>query len=63
MSCVQWVEMETETFCFLSLSPGLSKIHFDVQVFLLKFVHVKYIWVQVGAHEVFETVKLLLVSL
>ena len=47
----------------LSQTPGLSKFHFDVLVFVLEFVKVRYRWVHVHAHEVFETVKLLLAGL
>ena len=42
--------------------PGLSKFLFYIHVFLLKYVHVKHIWVHVCAREIFETVKLLLAS-
>ena len=45
------------------LATGLSKFHFDAHVFLLKFVHVKEIWVHVRVREVFKTVKLLVASL
>ena len=47
---------------FLCTDTGLSKSHFDMHVFLLKFVLVKYTWVHVSAREVFKTVKLLLAS-
>ena len=46
-----------------SIYTGLSKFHFDVRVFLLKFVHVKCIWVHARAREVFKTVKFPLASL
>ena len=41
----------------------MGKFCFDVQVFFLKFVPDKYIWVHGRAGEVFETVKLLLAIL
>ena len=48
---------------FKKFHAGLSIFHFDVHVFLLKFVRVKKIWVHIRAREVFETAKLLLASL
>ena len=42
---------------------GQSKFHFDVHVFLRKFMHVNDIRVYIRLREVFETVKLLLASL
>ena len=40
------------------LFSGLSKFHFHIHVFLLKFTHTKCIWVHTCAHEVFETENL-----
>ena len=50
-------------FRLVKLFSGFSKFHFDVHIFVLKLVHVNYIWAHVYASEVFETVKLLLASL
>ena len=50
----------------LDVISGLRKFHFDVHLFLLAFVHVKYIWMfmlHARPREVFKTVKLLSASL
>ena len=37
---------------------GLSRFHFGVRIFFLELMHVKYDWLHVPGHEIFETVKL-----
>ena len=37
---------------------GLRRFHFDVHVFLLEIVLVKFDWVLARAREIFETLKL-----
>lgn len=44
-------------------NPGVSKFYFGVLFFLFKFVRVKYVWVQIRARKVFQTLELLLAGL